>query len=165
MVLTNGRRRLKSLHDIHPACDATEHGEALAIGVAASTKVHLRLIANDDRERGRRRVRSAPRHRQRAVNVSQSRRCGAFKRNRRKLIAASRLVDLKLNHLDLDVVPHGVVGADRAIDAAAVVEAGIDILQEVGGGGRRVHAVDLHLNRPLLGIEDNDHAPLHVRGL
>ena len=67
-----------------------------------------------------------------------------------------RAIDLKLNDLDLDVVPDRVVGADRAIDAAAVVETAIDVLQEIGGRGRRANGVDLHLNRTLFGLKDDD---------
>ena len=111
------------------------------------------MTMENDAGRG---VGPAARHRDRAVDVLQSRDARALQRNRRELLAPPRRVDLELNDLDLDVVPDRVVRADRAIDAAAVEESAVDIAQEVGGGGRRASAVDLHLNRPLFGLEGDD---------
>ena len=104
----------------------------------------------------RRRVGRAARHRQRAVEVLQPRDARALQGNRWKLLPPASGVGLELNDLDLDVVPYGVVRAHRAIDDAAIVEPAVDVLQEVGGGDRRVHAVHLHLDRTLLGFEHHD---------
>src|SRR5687768_13411160 len=90
---------------------------------------------------------------------------GALQWNRWKRLALPRRVDLELDDLNLDVVAHRVVAADRAIDGAAIVEAGVDISEEVGGGRRRADAVDLHLDRPLLGFEDDDGGRRTARGL
>ena len=103
---------------------------------------------------------AAARHRDRAVDVLQPGDARALQRNRRKLLTPPRGVDLELNDLDLDVVPDRVVRADRAIDAPAVVETAIHVLQEIGGRGRRANGVDLHLNRTLLGLEDDDRVSL-----
>src|SRR4051794_19313042 len=46
-----GGRCLNRLHDVHPRDDAAEHRESLSVGVALAAVIHLRLIADDDRER------------------------------------------------------------------------------------------------------------------
>jgi len=108
-----GRRRLNRLDDIHSPDDAAEGGESLAIRVAPPAEIHLRLIADDDRKRTCGRVGPGARHRQRAVDVLEAGHARALQRNGRKLVAPARRVDLELNDLDLDVVPHRVVRPHR----------------------------------------------------
>ena len=144
------------LHHIHPAHDTTERCESLAVRVATAAEVHLGLVADDDGKRPGRGIGAATRHRDRAVDVLQSRDTRALQRNRWVLLPAPRLVDLELDDLNLDIVPDGVVRADRAVDAAAVEESAVDIAEEVGGRGRGAGAVDLELNRPLFGLEGDD---------
>jgi hypothetical protein len=79
----------------------------------------------------------------------------ALERHRRELIALPRAGNLELDDLDLDVVADGVVRPHRAIDRAAVVEAAVDVLQEVRRAERRPR-VDFDLDIPLARLEDDD---------
>src|SRR5215203_4538774 len=73
-----------------------------------------RLIGDDDGEGCGRAVGRAASHRDRPVGMRQPGHARAFDRNGRELLAAARGVDLELDVLDLDIVPHGVVRPDRA---------------------------------------------------
>ena len=69
------------------------------------------------------------------------------------MIAPARGIDLNLNHLDLDVVTRRVVGPDRAIDDAAVVELAVHVFQEIRAGDRRARDVHGHRDRAEVRLE------------
>ncbi len=48
-----------------------------------------------------------------------------------------------------------LVGGDGAVEAPAVVEARIDVVQEVGGGDRRAGAINRDLDIAMLGFEQH----------
>ena len=89
-------------------------------------------------------------HRDGAVEMFQARHAAALERNRRKLLPPPLSVDLKLNHLNLNVAANRVVRAHGAIDDAPIVEAAVHILEEVRRGQRGMLRVDLHLDRSRL---------------
>ena len=86
---------------------------------------------------------ASARHRQRAVLVRDPGHAGPFERNRREELGPPVAVRGRLDHRDLDRLVELVVRAHRAMEPAAVEEAGVDVLQKVGGRDRRTNGVDL----------------------
>jgi hypothetical protein len=102
------------------------------------------------------------RHREGTIDVPEPRHARALERNGRKHFAAARGIALELNDLYLHIVPHRVVGPDRSVHDAAVVELPVHIFQKVRRRHRRLRHVDLHRDRPELSLED-DHDGRHGR--
>src|SRR5262245_60048878 len=101
------------LHDVHAGRDTPEDGKTLTVLVTLAAKVQLELIADHDRKRRCGSVRTAARHRERAIDVPQPGHARSFERDWREHLPPPRRVALKLNDLDLHVMSHRVVRPHR----------------------------------------------------
>lgn len=129
-----------------PFTTPAERREALAVRVAPSAMVELRLRADADEEVARGGVRPGSRHREGAVHVPQPRVARALEPNRRVLGALLLRRDARLHDRDLHRVPGLVVRPHGTVEAAAVVAPLAHVVQEVRGGHRRARDVDLELD-------------------
>jgi hypothetical protein len=154
------RRCLDLPHDVHPGDDSSESSEALAIRVALATEVELRLIADTEEEARGRGVRPVPRHGNRSVAVRETGRGRALESDRLAILAFLRGGDARLDDLDLDVVLRLVVRRHRSVELTAVVVAAIDVVEEVLRSNGRPRGVDLELDLPELGHDEDSHRTL-----
>src|SRR5437016_4832948 len=74
-----------------------------------------------------------------------------LQRNRRKSLGT--LAPSRLNHIDLHDIIRLVVRFHTAVEATAIVELRVDILEEVRRRDRCALDLDLRLNRPQIGFD------------
>jgi hypothetical protein len=148
------RRGLNFTSYIHASYYMTKCGEALTIGVSLATEVEFRLVADTDRKIRCCRVGETARHGEGSVFVVQSGDAGALERDWRKAVFLAVRVDACLNHFYLDQFVRLVLRGDGAMKDASIVEAAVDVMEEVGCGGRGLSGVELNFDVAELGVEE-----------
>ena len=138
---------------IHPFHHAPEGREALPVLVSLAAFVELGLVPDADEEVRSGRVGLGPRHGDGPVHMFDPRLARALEGDRRELLLLAGGGDARLDDLDLDGLPRLVLGGDGPVEAAPVVEAAVNVLEEVLRGDRGVLRVEGHFDGPEGGLD------------